>query len=395
MDFNIFFKDNIYVLLGILLYFLFNTDRHKSNDTKVIVIYTLILVLTILNPLNVHLLLAIFLFLFFFQYEILIDDRFKHKIISGLVSKTVDFLYLLVFKYQFLLYVVLFIFLKRIDFHSLNLASLFFLFSSVAIYLYIILFISSNKFELNTFNEIIEKFDTDSFGSFVPISDNKRRILIELEDKTFLHRRIAYNSFSFWIIIFKIRTMMDLLIYYKECKLTEDYQKPCIKKQLVKILKFIKRQIRGYSTIEMQLFRQVSLKDGYYEIAQRKIAEFIYSPLLFRGLKKYLKRNYTKVSFNRYKNYIIDKYIYYAPVFLGGYKFKNYYELFKDKKVSDCDFLFYILTLSSKLDKEDVLEDGKISKELIINKYNYYLYQFNISEKELEKTISFFNSKRR
>lgn len=398
MDFNVFFKDNVYILFGILLYMLFNNERHRNDNTRVIVVYTLILFFYVLNSLNLWIMLGIFLFLFFFQFEVLIDDQFKHKIITGLFDKIIDCLYLLIFKYCFLLYLVLLYFMGKVDFNLLNLDNLnylYYLFSSILIYIYIVLFISNNKFELKSFSETIKSIDPKSFGTFIPISDKKKEILITMEDKTYLYRKSSFTSFSFWIFIFKIRTMIDLIIRHKDKKMLLGKEKIKFNDKVLRVYYFIKRQIRGYSTLEMQLYRQIALEDGYYEIFQRKVSEFVGGQLLFKGLRKYLKRNYTKVSYKRYKDFIIDKYLEYAPVFLGEHRYINYKDLFLDKEVSDCDFIFYVLTLSSKLDKEDVLVDTEIDFSLIKDKYFRLFFEFGISDEELNNTVIWFNEKRK
>ncbi len=76
--------------------------------------------------------------------------------------------------------------------------------------------------------------------------------------------------------------------------------------------------------------------------------------------------------------FLIDKYLRSAPVFLGNHKFSNYYELFKGHDVSDCDFLFYVLCLPGKLDKEDIIDNNEIDIESCKYKYSYYIFQFNI-----------------
>ncbi len=89
--------------------------------------------------------------------------------------------------------------------------------TSIAIYIHLLLFISSNKFELNSFDKMIEKLNPKSFVDFVPIDEAKKNILVELEDKTYFDRTKSHNFISLWY--------------------------------------FIRRQIRGYSTLEMQLYR--------------------------------------------------------------------------------------------------------------------------------------------
>lgn len=394
MDFNIFFKDNIYILFGILIYMLFNSGNHQKYSSRIIVIYSLLLFFYLTKSLKIVFMLGIFLFLFFFQFEVFIEDEYKHKLINNIFDKVIDCLYLLIFKYCFIFYLLLLFLISKVDFIELDITSLYYLTISIFVYLYIVLFISKSDFELNDFDTIIEKIFPEDFAKFIPIDDNKKSILIELEDKTYLYRTMSYNCLSFWIFIFKIRTMINLIINHKERKVYNPEYEQTFKEKFKSFINFIRRQIRGYSTLEMQLYRQVAVKDGYSKKFQRKISELIYSQILFKNLKKYFKRNYDIVSFERYKLFLIDRYLKFAPAFLGKRKYNNYYDFFGKRKVSDCDFLFYVLCLSGKLNKEDILnENGKIDIDLFGYKYNYYLWQFQIDDRQIIRTVQWFNKK--
>lgn len=93
MEMENFFNDNVYVLFRILLYYLFNNERHKLVNSKIIVIYTIIIIFALFKILSIPIMISIFLFLFFFQFEILIDDDYKHKLITSIYSKLIDSLY--------------------------------------------------------------------------------------------------------------------------------------------------------------------------------------------------------------------------------------------------------------------------------------------------------------
>ena len=59
--------------------------------------------------------------------------------------------------------------------------------------------------------------------------------------------------------------------------------------RIVKFIKNIKRIIRGYSTIEMQLMRTIAIKESYGYTFRRKTFEIIYSKLFLDSLCKYYK----------------------------------------------------------------------------------------------------------
>ena len=403
MEIESFFKDNVYVLFGILLYYLFNNERHKLDNSKIIVIYTIIIILGLFNTLNLYIMVGIFLFVFFFQYEILIDDYYKHKLIPSIYDKIVDTIYLLIFKYSFLCFLLLIYFINKIDMgiiysfikHPYNIINfivnnnvlLFNSLSAIVTFVYIILFISKNDLEFKTFDEIMEELNKQSsFGSFKILSFNKREILTYIEDKSFFYRDNSYNMISFRFIIFKIKQLINIFIS-KQMLEKDTTKNKSIKYYVIKIYKYVLSLWRGHSTIEMQLFRTIAIKNGFEKVIPRKFAELVYSQIFFKGLKKYYKTNYTVVSTERFRYFIIECYLNNALVFLGKNRYQSYYELFKRRKISDCDFLFYVLSLSGKLDKTDILKNNRIDFNKIKNKYSSLFIRFNISDDELFRTI--------
>lgn len=109
-------------------------------------------------------------------------------------------------------------------------------------------------------------------------------------------------------------------------------------------------------------------KSGYYSVLNRKIAEYIYSQLIFKGLRKFYKLNYNTVSSNYYKNYLLVNYLLYAPINL---KEKNgpikkiwnndYFEL------NDSEFFISILSLSKRLTFD------KLDYEKIVYRYGHLI----------------------
>lgn len=396
MDFNNFFNGNEYILLGILFYFLFNNERHKDYNAKIIVIYSLMIALFLLKTFNIYGMLFIFLLLFFFQFEIFIEDKFKHKLFCNLIDKIVDSLYLLIFKFRFILFLIILFLIKNVDIYNLKIEDLYYIVPCVFILIYIILFVSNNTFELNTFDKIYDDFKPNSFGTFAELDDVKRNILIEREDRTFLYRNRSYNFISFWIIIFKIKTLCEIIINRKDFEISNsDLKKDTLLDRFKRIFYYIKRQFRGHGTLEMQLYRQVAVKDGYRKVGQRKFSEIVYSQLLFKNLKRYLKKNFDKVSDRRYKMYIINLYLKFAPVFIGNIQYRSYNDLFKNRDVSNCDFFLYTLGVAGKINKYLKNDDNLIDENLFRERYSYYIWHYNFSNSEVKDSIKYFNKKQK
>ncbi len=211
MDFNVFFKNNIYIIFGIFIYSLFNRDYHKDYNSKIIVIYSIIITLFLTNTLNIKYMLIIFLLIFFFQFEIFIDDGFKHKILNSFIDKIIDFLYLLIFKFRFILFIFLLLLINKVNFNNIKNASLFYFIFSISIYIFLVLFINS-IFELNSFDYIINKINIPLFGKFKPLDDEKKEILTYIEDRTYFERKNTYNFFSLSIVKLKIERIINIII---------------------------------------------------------------------------------------------------------------------------------------------------------------------------------------
>ena len=237
----------------------------------------------------------------------------------------------------------------------------------------------------------MSKIKPTTFATFTALDDKKREILIEREDRTFLYRKRKYNCINFWIILFKVRTATEIVLNSREARIHFQKQ-PTFKERLAKIWYYIKRQKRGHGTIEMQLYRQIAVKDGYNEEGQRKLAEIIYSQLLFKNLKKYLKRNYQIVSDERYKMFIINRYLEYAPVYIYKNTYNNYHNLFKKREVSNCDFFLYTLGLAGKINRDNMIDDkGLIDEERFRMRYPYEIWSFGLTDSEITKSIKWFN----
>ena len=290
---------------------------------------------------------------------------------------------LFIFKYLFVIFILALYFLSEslinLNFISLNIGYLLFF----IIFLYVVFHICNNDFELNTFSNIINQLETKiDFNNYKKLSKKKKEMLVYIEDKSFFERPNNYTIICWDYIKYRINRVNEVIIRYRNGKGKRHainhiihfiiYSIRQIIKQLKDIPRFLKRTIRGHSTIEMQLFRSIAVKSGYNKVFQRKISELIYTPLFFSGLKEYYKLNYKKVTSNYFKEYIIACYLHFAKVFYNKKVYKNIYDFYSLKDFNDAEFLIYILCLS-----------GKTKKDLI----NYYAQLFNIDKSEINKTL--------
>lgn len=381
-----FFDNNIYMIFAFILYSILIKEKPNEENKKVIVIYSFIAMLSVFKILDIKKMLIICLLCLFIYFEILIDDYFKLKIIKKVRYKIFDFLYLLIFKYMFVLFVISLLIISNLLTNFIILPTLLKYLLFICIFLYIIFFICNNEFELYSFSHITETLNKKvNFGRFEPVKQKHAEILLYIEDKSFFDRPNNYTIVCWAYIKHRIYRVNNVLYKIRNNRLSTHKIVNIIRfikyafgqfiKQLQDLPKFIRRIFRGHSTIEMQLFRSVAVKSGYYKILQRKIAEYIYTPIFFAGLKDYYKLNYQKVSNGYYKNYILVCYLNFAPVFYKGRGYSNVYDMFNNKKtLTNSDFLIYVLGLSGKLNSN-------------IETLTYYGDLFNIKAKQINKSL--------
>lgn len=391
------FNNNIYVIFGFILYTIFTNDNLKHDNKKIIVIYTLMAMLAIFNVLDIKIMLGIFLLLFFLYFEVLIDDYFKLKLFKKISFKFIDCFYLLFFKFSFICFIWAMFMVSDLCSSIFQFPDYQYYFYFAPIFIYVILFISNNDFELKSFDEIIKVLEENvDFNNYEKLSYNKYYILTTIEDKSFYERMNDYTIFCWDFIKYRICKINEVLFRVEISKGRRHnviriikFLKYALKQtlsQLKDIPRFIRRIYNGHSTIEMQLFRSIAVKDGYKKKHQRKIAELIYTPLFFKGLKEYYKSNYQKVSNQYFKNYIIACYLKSSLVFYKGKTYSNIYTFFRRKKVNinDCAFLFYVLCLSGKLN------DCPIEVSYFKYEFGFYLDIFCIDDKQLENAVKKF-----
>lgn len=126
--------------------------------------------------------------------------------------------------------------------------------------------------------------------------------------------------------------------------------------RIVKFIKNIKRIIRGYSTIEMQLMRTIAIKEGYGYTFRRKTFEIIYSKLFLDSLCKYYKTCNCNTRY--FKDYLLFIYMNTAKNMVDNSDvLKNIREKIKTNKDYTKEELFILtLSFSSKLKRENVFQ---------------------------------------
>lgn len=400
------FEGNIPILYFIAVLYILLLDKLKLNQ-KILIVYIFSYIIKACNILSTTNLLIVSNIDFFIYLEYLTDDEVKTDIISNFIYRIADYLYRMIFEYS-LLYFVLALFVNTAYFKDCCNAIFSFILPNAdctlycngfiySIYFILIIisvtFLSMESYSTNTFTYMKRKLDNVTSWTTLEIDDitrDKLYMLSSIEDKSFFVRDNSYSFFSIGFIKYKFNNFKNAIVYLNnKSKLKNNFFRK-IKKAIkfiyskIKKLKHIKRYIRGYSTIEMQLIRTIGVKKGYEKLFYRKIYEVVYSKIFFGSYRKYCNDNKYKVKCS-YKEYLIYCYINIADIKINGVTYSNMIKAWDKDRIEDVsleEFLISILGLSWRKINEDIL-----------NNYSITIKNFDIQEEELKNNINQISSK--
>ena len=253
-----------------ILYILLNKDFDKNQ--KIVVIYVFVYSLKLFNIVDLKILLIGLGVVSFLYMEFLSEDDIKNRLLSNIKSKFYDYMYKLFFEYSVTYFCIAMILMSKTfqtNFKILEIINIEAPIIGVKVNFLSLLFIvitinniTSQKFETYSFKHIKNKMDEIALWSNIKasnINSLKLNMLIDIEDKSFFERSKSYNFFS--IEFFKYKTKKILSKFKK----TNNSFKKIDRKKIcsLKNIKKIKKYIRGYSTIEMQIIRTLGIKYGY------------------------------------------------------------------------------------------------------------------------------------
>lgn len=399
-------KINLYAWLFIFVVW-FMMSRLEIDDSnikiKVSIIYILMFFFAVTKIFEVFPLLVISTIIFFICFELIFIDNFTRKFIKKIRYIFLDFLYKLLFDYFYFYYLLSMLILK-IDINFLTALI------SIIILLRGIIKCFNNEFEKSSNIEIFKKInDILSINQFQMTNQfiQFANLLTFKEDKSYFSREKSYNWISFDFIKYRlIRCNFKLFSIKEKIKFISKRFLLLIKKlfSFLKLLllrrKNIKQYLRGYSTLEMQLIRTLSIKNGYSQhVYRRKIYEFVYSTIFFNSLKKYYEYfHYNNVEYFKY--YLIYIYVNVAPVRINKKRFNTIFELYGKKDLSEItleEFYIWVLGLSNHPINLNILSypqpiilDRNSLKKLILKMSIYPL----ADEEEYNKIIKKFKKQK-
>ena len=323
---------------------------------------------------------AVMLFIsMFILEEYLSDDKVKCELLSNFRYKTVDFIYQFIFidaGVCIVANVVLSGRWFRSFFISKGISLVIFYGINIFILLITIHMLNTSKFGLCDFETIksyFDKFDGKRINWGSNELQRRFNIMIALEDKSYFDRRKSYNWLSVEFIKYKIKGYKEEKEWQKQYKSKKTLYQilKCIWRLIKQfrlfrcIVKTIKskifeaawsvkdsfrrvnRKIRGCSTLEMQLIRNIGIEKGYDKcVIRRKFFEFFYTYLFFNGLKSYYENTQNNKRKN-FKEFILYVYLHSIKLSMYGNDFKSINMLFEQERVEEWDINeFYVAILS-------------------------------------------------
>lgn len=435
--------DNLFFvyLLGIIVIINYSSF---SKLQKIAIIYTCSYGLTFNPDLRCRTIIILLITILFLYEEYLGQDTAKINYVIRFKHKIMDFLYMYIFQYK-IIFVILSIILRSqsaykflqyyvtFDYKNLNIVGMVLLCISLCFLIWGIHTMFNNPVVFNTFDQMDAKFLQYPYY-FLPINDITKRytlfrkleMVAEIEDYTFFQRNKSYNFLSFEFVEAVLKRKKQertlrlqknnnrlnigtrILFYLKRIfkKSVSCFKRDinslhifrivlylfnCFKvwtyNNILAFQHYVRRLIRGYSTIEMQLIRIIGYKKGLvmgrpkniFEIPiifSRKIYEIVYSSIFFYGKKRYLGISKSEDYFRYYIMYI---YLHTVQTNLNGRIFRPLDTIFKEIDIVDWPIeALFVITLG--------LSGRQITKKRV-RKYKHIIKKYNLSQEIIVKLI--------
>lgn len=353
--------------------------QHFSKKQRISLIYATTIAMEIISQYSWKITSVMLFTSMFILEEYLCDDSVKCDLLSNFWYKAVDFIYQFIF-IDVGVGIVINVIASGKEARSFIVSKTICLNWFYGINIFILLItihlLNTSKFELCDFKTIKSYFDKFDGRKINLDSDELQRrfdIMIALEDKSYFVRKSSYNWFSVEFIRYKVKKYKEKKKRTKLLKRKKSFdrilkalwslvRKLRLFKYIISIIKSklsettwsiknvflrFKRKIRGCSTLEMQLIRNIGIEKGYDEcVIRRKFFEFFYTYLFFNGLKKYYENTQNNKRKN-FKKFILYVYLHSIKVSIGGNDFKTVNMMFEEERVEEWDIdEFYVAILS-------------------------------------------------
>lgn len=318
------FTDNIFIIYIIVGFSIFTMNSFEEYQ-RFILFYVVSFFAGITCIMRLWQISLLSLLIMFLMTEYFTDDQTKKNIILKLPYKIADFLYNAFVMHRLILYVLSLGLLFLAHIISVQWIKMIFLALSVIVIFACIHYAAVRPFDVISLSELRKKLDKYLIYKidFSPEMRKCFEILCELEDKTYFERENAYNFLTAEFIGIKIRRLLEFIKYNKSVKDIYNTGIEFVRNSIV---------VRGYSTLEMQLIRILSVKSKFNKhVIRRKIYELVYSTVFFSSLKDEFEKHVYPER-NHFREYLLYVYCNNVTTVVNGQRqpMINYFDGEKD-----------------------------------------------------------------
>lgn len=345
----------------------------KEKYKKIILMYIITYIANVMDIVPTPQSYLILLFALFVELEFW-EDRFKTQIIRNVFEKMLDFLFTMITQYALFSFTLSLVLSSKwfTDLFNEKLRVVALLMSGFFMYISC-RNTASQKFKIYSFTEIKRRIDAiEKYRTFLQREKviNDAECILAIEDRSYFDRGEKYTFFNTYYLSSrhwkKIVNMLKKFFSSRNKK------------------KSIKRFVRGYSTIEMQLLRTLAIEEGYSCIFRRKIFEILYAKLFWKNLKVYYKNCECDTSY--FKDYLLFLYMQAAQCLNRGAE-KKLVDVIGKKRKNILDYTkeeLFVLTLCFS---------GKIKRDYVLEIYQEVMWMNNLDEERVNELVRKLNNR--
>ncbi|EAE1302685.1 hypothetical protein EP43_09115 [Listeria monocytogenes] len=380
------FNNNLFFVYLFACIAIVNYTSFKENQ-KILLMYLMTFGLSFLNILNFGMSIVFLLLSTFIYLEFLSNDNEKQIIIVKMGYKLLDYFFIIFFQYHigWIIFSLMSIFLRNalsnnIDFNwllEIDIEKISYILSFIAILIFVqgVSRVTAQKFKVKSVDEVITKYFSPNPIYRRPHNDFSPcffEMISDMEDKTYFKREQTYSFLSFEFISIKNKQLSG--------------NTKSLKKYAKKAYKFIKRSknIRGYSTLEMQLIRILFIEAGYNKKIVRKIFELIYTKIFLQSLKNFYETNVYEYR-SEYKKYLLFIYFNNTNTKIAGKSFQSMREVFPEKEIKGWsnEELFVVCA---------GLPYRDFTAAEVLSTYQYIIEKYELDKAKIEESIRVIES---